>query len=123
MLCALPALAWDMLPLAVPAGAPEAAWRDALAKAWDGKTEVKIPYGRIDVESRNFVIELDFLHKWAEGMGQAAFYAESTGKQGIVALIVEDPGVLNIQAVIDKLTKIEELYNKHDLHLVVLTGN
>jgi len=126
ILCVGPCFAWDVIPLDLPANAPEAAWRDALAKLWNGKTEVVIPYGRIDVATPDYVVELDFLHKWAEGCGQALFYAESTGKQGVVALIVECPAVAEqiakayLAQVVKKLKAIEDLLNKHDLHLVVL---
>jgi hypothetical protein len=66
---------------------PEKIWRDALAKAFDGWTEVKINGGRIDVMTVSEVIEIDFIHKWHEGLGQALHYADATGKEGVLALI------------------------------------
>ena len=109
--------AWDTIRLDVPAGAKEAGWRDALADLWHGQTEVVIPFGRIDVMTDNYVVEIDFLHKWTECFGQALFYSYSTGQQGICALIVENPA-----AVKDKLMMIEKLLNKYDLGLIVLTS-
>src|SRR3990167_3167745 len=88
ILCALPCFAWDVVYLYVPIKAHEADWRDALSARWNGKIEVVIQYGRIDVETKDYVIELDYLHKWHESFGQALHYAE-TGKQGVSALIVE----------------------------------
>ena len=95
ILCVTSCLAWDTIRLDVPAGAKEAVWRDALAKLWHGETETNVPSGRIDVETDLYVVEIDFLHKWTECFGQSLFYADSTGKQGIAALIVTDPQAVN----------------------------
>jgi len=108
-------LAWTTIRLDVPAGANEATWRDALAERWNGKTETIVPFGRIDVETDLYVIELDWFRKWHEGLGQALHYAKMRkNKQGIVALIVRSP--LNKP----KLDFIERLLNQNDIHLIVL---
>ena len=117
LLFAMPCLAWDTIRLDVPAGAKEAVWRDALAKRWHGKTETIIEGGRIDVETALYVVEIDFAHKWTECFGQALFYADSTGKQGIAALIVEDPDTIR-----KKLYLIEQELNRYDIQLIVLTN-
>lgn len=116
VLIAIPCLALETIYFDLPDNSPESVWRDALAKLWDGQTEVVIPHGRIDVETDDYVVEIDFSSKWCEGLGQALFYAHSTGKQGIVALIIKSP-----EAIKDKLNVIEILLNKYDIGLLVLT--
>jgi hypothetical protein len=96
---------------------PAPRWRDALAILWHGKTETVIPGGRIDVETPLYVVEIDFAHKWTECFGQALFYADSTEKQGIAALIVKNP-----DATRKKLDLIEQELNRYDIHLIVLTN-
>ena len=106
---------WHVIELDVPQEANEAAWRDALAKHWNGKTETVVPFGRIDVETDLYVVELDWFRKWHEGLGQALHYAEvRKGKQGIVALIVRE------SCDKAKLDFIEELLGKYDVYLIVL---
>lgn len=45
---------------------------------------------RVDCLTSEYAIEVDFAKKWAEGIGQALYYAEVTGKKPAVALIVEE---------------------------------
>lgn len=46
---------------------------------------------RIDCLTNRNAIELDFAEKWAEGVGQALYYEQMTGKKGKVVLILENP--------------------------------
>jgi len=39
-----------------------------------------------------YAIEYDFANKWAEGIGQAMYYAAVTGRIAGVVLILENPG-------------------------------
>ena len=43
---------------------------------------------RIDCLSGSYAIEVEFARKWAEGAGQALYYAQMTGRAPAVALIV-----------------------------------
>lgn len=103
-----------------PNPALEKFWRDALAETINGQTEVKIPGGRIDVMTDSEVIELDFIHKWHEGLGQALHYADATGKEGVLALISLKP--------LNKLSKKERtrldligfVCARHDVQVIVL---
>jgi hypothetical protein len=79
--------AWEVIYCEVPAENQEATWRDALAEDIQGKTEFYIEGGRIDVLTQQRAIELDWPHKWHEGLGQALHYAYATGKRGTLALI------------------------------------
>lgn len=118
LLLAMPALAFDVIQLAVPAGAHEAAWRDALAAWYQGKTEVVVEYGRIDVLTRWSAIELDYLDKYHESLGQALHYADETGRQGVAALILESRDEVASQN--EKLLWIEKFMRRHDVTLIVL---
>lgn len=65
----------------------EAEYRDAWCI---GQTEVKLSDGtRADCVTTNYVVEVDFAQKWAEGIGQALHYARLTGKQPAILLIIE----------------------------------
>ncbi len=83
----LPALAWDEMTFDLPSGAKESLWRDALAEALHGRVEVRVPEGRIDVLTEEEAIEVDFQHKWKEGLGQCLVYARATGRRPVLALI------------------------------------
>lgn len=55
-------------------------------------TEYRLDDGtRVDVLTKTYAIEADFANKWAEAIGQALYYALSTGKKPGVLLIMEDP--------------------------------
>jgi hypothetical protein len=87
----------------------EAAWSAALAQALEGRTEVPVQNGRVDVLSDVYAIEVDRLDKWHEGIGQAAHYGLATGKIACLALIVEsDRWPLN-EVTIAKLRTIERV--------------
>ena len=87
LLLAAQAPAWDELSYDLPSGARESLWRDALAAALGGRTEVRIPEGRVDVLTDDEAIEIDFQHKWKEGLGQCLVYARATGRRPVLALI------------------------------------
>lgn len=76
------------LALCVSAGANEATWVDSLLPLVGGRKEVVIPNGRIDVLTQDFAIEVDFIQKWHEGIGQSLHYGSATGKRPALALIV-----------------------------------
>ena len=42
---------------------------------------------RPDIISKDHVLEVDWSHKWKEGVGQAVFYREMTGKRGGLLLL------------------------------------
>ena len=53
-----------------------------------GKQEARLPDStRVDCLLDGYAVEFDFAAKWAECVGQAAFYSEMTKRGGICVLI------------------------------------
>ena len=76
-----------------------------------GKTEVVIKGGRIDCETKHFVIEYDFADKWAECLGQALFYSAAKDKFGICSLILESKKDFKY------IDKLQNVIDYHDLYI------
>jgi hypothetical protein len=55
------------------------------------KMEVPIKYGRIDLLTDDYAIEVDSLEKFHEAIGQALHYAKETGKKPGIAIFVMEP--------------------------------
>ncbi len=61
-----------------------------LAPKYNAEREVRLQDGsRVDLLTDSHAIEVDWARKWAEGIGQASFYAEMTGKQPAVLLLFD----------------------------------
>ena len=52
--------------------------------------EVPVKYGRIDLLTDDFAIEVDRLEKFHETIGQALHYAKETGKKPAIAIFILD---------------------------------
>ena len=100
--------------LHVLADAPESAWVTALSEFTGGKKEVKVDFGRADILTDNYAIEVDFLRKWKEGLGQALHYADVTNLIPVLALIAPNP------VDEDLLKQIEGLCTKQGVKLILL---
>lgn len=121
LLGVLDAGAWDYYQFDLPSQAPEAAWRDALAAELKAQHEVRIEGGRIDVMTDTEAIELDWPHKWHEGLGQALHYAAATDKKPVLALISysQGPDRLRPQSR-DRFDMVEKYCSKNGVRLIVL---
>lgn len=63
----------------------------ALAQKYDADVEVRLwDKTRVDLVNFRYAIEADWAYKWAEGIGQALYYAEVTKKKPAVMLLVKD---------------------------------
>lgn len=71
----------------LPPSANEAQFISALAGRISGRSEVAIDGGRVDIVTDRYAIEVDFLQKWKEGIGQSQFYANQTKKLPALFLI------------------------------------
>ena len=45
---------------------------------------------RVDCLTKEYAVEVEYAPKWAESIGQALYYAQSTGRKPAVLLIVRD---------------------------------
>jgi len=106
--------------LKVDDAARELNWSAALAAKLNGRVEVAVPNGRIDVLTDIYAIEVERLEKWHEGIGQASHYAISTGKVGCLALIIDsDKWPLN-EATLAKLRTVEQTAVSRATKLLIL---
>ena len=113
--------AWDSMQFDLPSGSKESLWRDALAARVGGVTEAQTKAGRVDVSTSNEVFEVDWPHKWKEGMGQALAYSGETGKRPVLVLISYSQGPENLQAK-TKATfdQADKECRRHGVRLLVL---
>ncbi len=56
-----------------------------------GKLEVPVKFGRVDILTDDYAIEVDRLSKFHEGIGQALHYATETGKKPGLAIFIVKP--------------------------------
>lgn len=79
-----------------------------------GKTEyVLFDKTRVDCLTPEYAIEVDFAKKWAEGIGQALYYAEVTKKKPAVALIVGEDDTKYLE-------RIQTVADKFDIKIIIL---
>lgn len=67
----------------------EAGWSRALAKAIGAREEFRTPFGRVDLLTPTHAVEVDWLRKWHEALGQALHYAHATGRKPAFVLILK----------------------------------
>lgn len=71
----------------------EKVYQDVWCDSAGGIKEYRLSDGtRVDCVTDNYSIEFDFAPHWAESIGQSLYYAERTGKQPGVVLIMENTG-------------------------------
>lgn len=99
--------------------APEKDWTDALARKINGQSEVQVDRGRVDVMTDAYAIEIDFLKKWHEGLGQAIHYGDESTRIGVLALIVGGSEHEDLEQV-KLLKKIERLCVNKGVKLILL---
>ncbi len=62
-----------------------------IAPKYNAKLEVLLwDKTRVDLLNDEYAIEVDWAYKWAEGIGQALYYAQVTGKKPGVILLIKD---------------------------------
>ncbi len=108
------------LALRVPDPQLESAWSAELAQALEGRTEVPVENGRVDVLTEHYAIEVDRLDKWHEAIGQAAHYALKTGKRPVAAIIISTDAWPVSPATQSKLMVVDETCAKQGIKLILL---
>lgn len=103
--------------LNLKANDPEVKWSKSLSKKLNGETEISIPYGRIDIVTKSNAIEVEFLDKWHEGIGQSLHYAKETHKIATLAIIMTNINQQNV----DKFLYVNELCNELGINVVIVT--
>lgn len=64
---------------------------ERIAEKYHAKTEVRLwDNTRVDLLNETHAIEVDWSHKYSEGIGQAIYYAAITGKKPGLVLLVKD---------------------------------
>lgn len=92
----------------------ERKYQHMYAEIIQGETEVVLKDGtRADIVTDTHVFEVDWMDKWAEGLGQALHYATVTGKRAGLILLCKK--LDNI----DKVCYIYAIKDKYKLDLTV----
>jgi len=91
-------------------------YQEKFCKKIDGKMEVVLSdRTRVDCLNDEYAVEVDFGKKWAEGIGQALYYSEMTGKKPAVALIVGSRGK-------KYLKRLEKVANHYGIKIFIIRG-
>lgn len=78
-------------------------------KAHNGKMEVVLSDdARVDCVTKNYAVEVDFAHKWAESIGQSLYYGIKMKKKPAVLLIVNP---LEDKKYIDRINEVARKYH------------
>ncbi len=88
----------------------ESDYQKEFAKWIDGTTEFLLDDGsRVDILTKIYAIEIDYAHKWAEGVGQALFYSLKTKRiPGLVLILAKRK---SYQKYIERVFIIVQEYN------------
>ena len=70
---------------------PEPAWSAWLAERMGGIAEYRTADGsRVDILTSTLAIEVDWVKKWPESIGQAVYYGIATQRQPAILLLLRD---------------------------------
>jgi hypothetical protein len=70
----------------------EAGYQKAWCDQKGGITEYRLPDGaRVDCLLDDYAVEFDFAEEWSEAIGHASLYADVTGRDPGIVLIMVDP--------------------------------
>lgn len=95
-------------------GESESDWSFALSELIGGTREATVEFGRVDLLTEDYAIEIDRIDKWKEGIGQALQYAEETGRLPLLALIADS------ETDDSKIYYIDRFCQKRAIKLVIL---
>lgn len=69
----------------------EVYWSSHVAKEFGGQVEFRTYDGaRIDILTPAYAIEVDWAKKWAEGVGQAAYYGCAVSRKPVLILLIKN---------------------------------
>jgi hypothetical protein len=107
-----------VIQLSVADPSLEKYWVESFRQKINGRSEVPIENGKVDIVTDSYAIEVDYFHKWQEGMGQALHYGDVLGKIPTLALIDDDNRAKAEH--IAQLKYIEALCTKKGVKLLLL---
>lgn len=107
-----------VIQLSVADPSLEKNWVESFRQKINGRSEVPIENGRIDIVADNYAIEVDYFHKWQEGLGQALHYGDVLDKIPTLALIDDDNRARDEHT--DQIKYIEALCMKKGVKLLLL---
>lgn len=92
-----------------------------IAKVLNGMPEYLLPdKARVDILTQTEAIEVDWAHKWAEGIGQALYYGAMTKRTPVVLLLMsaadEERYLARVRAVIDTHARTRLTLWLFDMH-------
>jgi hypothetical protein len=100
---------------------PERSWHERdyqrrFCREHGGRMEVRLSdHSRVDCLTDRYAVEVEYGRKWAEGAGQALYYALQTGKRPAVALIVGS-GLREKKY----LKRLEALAGRYGIHIYTI---
>lgn len=81
-----------------------------LQKKYGGQIEVKTPYGKIDLLTKNRIIEIKSFSNWKHAMGQILIYAKEYSNKDKYIYLFDIPKNVSIE-------NIKNIYKSYDVHL------
>lgn len=109
-----------IIHLPVNKNSKEKAWIEQLANRLNGSSEVEVKYGRVDVMTSLYAIEVDFISKWKEGLGQAIHYGNAANKIGVLAIIDNTRKTETQEEHLHFIHNIEQLCTEKGVKLILL---
>lgn len=106
--------------LSVGENEKEQEWTNSLARLIGGRTEVEVDYGRVDIVTDLYAIEVDFFKKWKEGIGQAIHYGDAANKIPVLALIEDNVESEDQENHTGQIEHIEKLCTEKGVKLILL---
>tara|TARA_R110002094_G_scaffold180817_1_gene159001 strand:+ start:489 stop:1028 length:540 start_codon:yes stop_codon:yes gene_type:complete len=98
--------------------ASELEWSRALATVLSGVPEKSTEFGRVDVFTNKYAIEVERLAKWHEGIGQAAHYASTTKALPVLALMITSKDSESSDS--SRVDLIEKVCVERNIKLIIL---
>lgn len=109
-------LEYREITLPVSARDHEPVWSKSLADLIGGEAEYRLrDRSRVDVLTSKYAIEVDWLDKWHQGIGQALHYSYLSGKEPVVAIGIKEEDYNK-----DKLEMAKRVANKNGIGVWVL---
>lgn len=112
-----------VVDVCVREGAVEAVWIEAVAAKLKGQPEAPVAGGRMDVRTDHFAIEIDFLDKWHEGVGQSLHYASESGLRPALGLVLRGDDRRSNPQARQKLREADKIAAQQGIRVFILESS